>query len=110
MNRNSKNAEYMERTKALVLFSGGLDSMLAAKILEAQGISVTLVCFESYFFSCMSAKKAADEIRLPLRAVDISKEQLEIVKHPRFGRGGAVNPCIDCHLLMLAAAKKIMEA
>jgi tRNA U34 2-thiouridine synthase MnmA/TrmU len=100
----------MKQAKALVLFSGGLDSMLAAKILEAQGIGVTLACFESYFFSCMSAKKAADEIGLPLRAVDISKEQLEIVKHPRFGRGGAVNPCIDCHLLMLAAAKKIMEA
>jgi tRNA-uridine 2-sulfurtransferase len=89
--------------------SGGLDSILAAKVLGGQGIEVVLVCFESYFFSCQAAKKAAQEIGLDLRVEDISKPQLDIVKHPRYGHGGAVNPCIDCHLLMLKTAKKIMD-
>jgi len=34
---------------------------------------------------------------------------LKIVKSPQFGYGSAMNPCIDCHLLMLKEAKKIME-
>lgn len=84
--------------------------MLAAKILASVGVDVTLVCFESYFFSSAAAKKAADAIGLPLRVVDISSEQLKIVEHPRYGYGGAINPCIDCHLLMIKTAKKIMEA
>ncbi len=96
--------------KALLLMSGGLDSILAAKVLEEQDIKVTLVCFESYFFSCDQAKKAAAQIGLPLRIEDIAAAHLEIVKNPRFGRGAGVNPCIDCHLLMLKTAKKIMEA
>ena len=97
------------KRRALMLFSGGLDSMLAAKMLQEQGIDVTLLCFESYFFNSDSAKKAAKELNLPLRLVDISNEQLEIVKHPKYGYGSAINPCIDCHLLMLENAKLIMD-
>lgn len=104
----------MENTKtkvrALVLMSGGLDSMLAAKILALQGIEVTPICFESYFFGCKNALKAAQAVGMELRAVDISVPHLEIVRNPRYGRGGAVNPCIDCHLLMLKTAKAIMDA
>jgi len=43
--------------KALLLMSGGLDSILAAKVLEEQDIKVTLVCFESYFFPAIRQKK-----------------------------------------------------
>jgi len=92
--------------KALLLMSGGLDSILAAKVLEEQDIKVTLVCFESYFFSCDQAKKAAAQIGLPLRIEDIAAAHLEIVKNPRFGRGAGVNPCIDCHLLMLKPPRR----
>jgi tRNA U34 2-thiouridine synthase MnmA/TrmU len=98
-----------KRVRALVLMSGGLDSMLAAKIMLEMGIEPALVCFESYFFSCEAAARAAGELDMPLRSVDISKEQLDVVKHPRYGHGGAVNPCIDCHLLMLKTAKRIMD-
>ena len=89
--------------------SGGLDSMLAAAMLRDQGIEVALFCFESYFFSGAAAQKAAGVLGLPLRVVDISREQLETVKHPQFGRGSAINSCIDCHLLMIKTAKSIME-
>jgi len=102
--------KYMKKTKALVLFSGGLDSMLAAKILDALGIEVVPVCFISYFFSAASAQKAARAIGMRLRAEDISPNHLEIVRNPVHGYGGAINPCIDCHLLMLKTAKRIMDA
>ena len=89
--------------------SGGLDSMLAAKILKEEGVSVTPLCFKSFFFSCDQAKKAAKQLNLKLKEVDISKEHLKIIKNPLHGRGKGFNPCIDCHLLMIKTAKKIME-
>ena len=98
-----------EKIKALVLFSGGLDSLLAAKILAEQGIEVVPVFFESYFFGAGKAQKAAAEIGLELRIEDISEEQLAIVRKPRHGWGSAANPCIDCHLLMLKSAKAIAD-
>jgi len=49
---DGKNKKQKTKTniQALILFSGGLDSMLAAKILQKQGINITLICFTSYFF------------------------------------------------------------
>ena len=93
-----------KKIKALVLFSGGLDSMLAVKLLQVQGIEVDGVCFESNFFSCRKAKKAAEELGIKLKIVDISKELLEIVKNPLSGYGKHLNPCIDCHSLMIKKA------
>lgn len=100
----------MKKTRALVLMSGGLDSMLAAKILDGLGVDVTPICFKSYFFSFKNAQKVTQAIGMELRVEDISQPHLEIVKHPRYGHGGAINPCIDCHLLMLKTAKAIMDA
>ncbi|MDD4875179.1 MAG: tRNA 4-thiouridine(8) synthase ThiI [Candidatus Pacebacteria bacterium] len=95
--------------KAILLFSGGLDSILAYKILESQRINVVPICFESYFFNCDQAQKSAGNNGFKIKTVDISKAQLDIVKNPRHGRGKHLNPCIDCHLLMLQEAKKIMK-
>jgi len=83
--------------------------MLSAKILKDEGVEVTPVCFLSYFFGCANAKKAAKNVGLKLRVVDFAKEHLKMLKNPKYGRGGAINPCIDCHLLMLKTAKKIMK-
>jgi tRNA U34 2-thiouridine synthase MnmA/TrmU len=99
----------MKKVKALVLFSGGLDSMLAAKILMEQGIKVVPVYFKSYFFGPEIAKKSAEILGLKLKVIDISKEHLKIVRKPKFGYGQSMNPCIDCHLLMLKKAKEIMK-
>ena len=95
--------------KALFLFSGGLDSILGVKLLQEQGVLVVGLAFVSCFFGVSQAKKSAKEISLPLRVVDISDEHLEIVKKPKYGYGKAMNPCIDCHLLMLKKAKEIMQ-
>ncbi len=97
------------KLKSLLLFSGGLDSILAAKILEEQGIEVTVLTFESFFFGAEQAKKSAKENGIKLITKDISRKHFEIVKNPCFGRGAGMNPCIDCHLLMLKEAKKIIK-
>ncbi len=98
-----------EEARALVLLSGGLDSILAVKILQNQGIDVTGISFVSYFFSSKQAKKAANDLNIKFREFDFSDDHLEIVKNPPRGYGKAINPCIDCHLLMLKKAKVIME-
>ncbi|MBU1126827.1 tRNA 4-thiouridine(8) synthase ThiI [Patescibacteria group bacterium] len=99
----------MKKIKALVLFSGGLDSLLAMKLLQEQDISVTALIFKSYFFSSKKAEKNAKQLNVPVIVSDISKKHLEVVKNPASGHGKAANPCIDCHLLMLRQAKKIAE-
>jgi len=95
--------------KALAVFSGGLDSMLAAQIIRAQGIDVQGLFFETPFFPSARALGSAGAIHLPLKVVDITEIHLEIVKHPKHGRGANMNPCIDCHALMLSETGKRLE-
>lgn len=95
--------------KAILLLSGGLDSMLVGKILQNQGIEVLPVSFKSFFFGCDSAEKAARSLGLKLRVVDFSEEHLETFKNPKNGRGKGFNACPDCHMLMIKKAKEIME-
>lgn len=97
----------MKKIKAIILFSGGLDSILAAKILQKQGIKLLGLVFKSYFFNQKQAEKTAQEIKLELKIVDFSEEHLKIVKKPKFGYGRAINPCIDCRILMLKKAKEM---
>ncbi|MEK7580397.1 MAG: tRNA 4-thiouridine(8) synthase ThiI [Patescibacteria group bacterium] len=97
------------RPRILLLFSGGLDSILAAKLLEEQGVQIVALFFKSYFFSSQTTKKMSASLKLKFREEDISKSQLNVVKNPRYGYGSALNPCIDCHLLMLKKAAQIMR-
>ena len=96
-------------TRALAMISGGLDSILAAKLIKEQGIDVIGICFRSYFFSEESAKKMTKQIDIPLVVVDFSPEHLELVKNPKHGRGKNMNPCIDCHAMMMNYAGKLLE-
>jgi len=95
------------KIRALMLLSGGLDSILAVKILQEQDIEVTGLTFVSYFFNANLAKKAAQQLKIKLKIIDFSDEHLAMVKNPPHGYGKAVNPCIDCHVLMLRKAKEI---
>jgi tRNA-specific 2-thiouridylase len=95
--------------KALALFSGGLDSILAFKLLEEQGIYVEGICFESPFFSAQRAYLSARSIDLRLAVVDITDPLLEIVLNPRHGYGKGLNPCIDCHALMFRVAGNMLK-
>jgi len=95
------------KIRALMLLSGGLDSILAVKILQEQDIEVTGLTFVSYFFNANLAKKAAQQLKIKLKIIDFSDEHLAMVKNPPHGYGKAVNPCIDCHVLMLRKAREI---
>ncbi|MDP1760798.1 MAG: tRNA 4-thiouridine(8) synthase ThiI [Deltaproteobacteria bacterium] len=96
--------------RALGLFSGGLDSMLAAATLRAQSIDVTLVCFVTPFFGAARARESAAHLGLPLREVDLTDKFLPLIYDPPHGWGRGHNPCIDCHTLMLREAGALMAA
>ncbi|MFH1523272.1 MAG: tRNA 4-thiouridine(8) synthase ThiI [Patescibacteria group bacterium] len=98
-----------KKSKALVLLSGGLDSMLAARTLMEQGVKVTGLTFISNFFGSKKARKASEQLGIELKEVGFSDEHLKMVKNPKYGYGKNMNPCIDCHALMLRKAKEIME-
>ncbi len=101
--------------KAVALFSGGLDSMLAIRLMLEQQIEIHALNFLTIFCTCTSkgcmhqATKAAKELKVPLRVMNITKEYMEIVKDPRYGRGRNMNPCIDCRVFTFRKAKSFME-
>ena len=102
--------------KAIVLLSGGLDSILAVKMMLEQGIDVVAVNFSAKLCMCgckptgeSAAQAAAKMLKIPLTTIDITDDFIEIVKHPEHGHGANVNPCIDCKIYMLKHAKGLME-
>ena len=96
-------------TRALAMISGGLDSILAAKLIKDQGIEVIGICFKSYFFNEENAIKMTKQIGIRLEVVDFSEEQFEVVKNPKHGWGKNMNPCIDCHALMMKHSGRLLE-
>ena len=101
--------------KALVLFSGGLDSMISIKLLTGQGIEVTAIHIDIGFSG--DEKKAeilrrrANEAGAEFKIVDIRNEYLrEVLFTPKHGYGKHFNPCIDCHGYMFKTALAMMSA
>jgi len=103
------------KKKAIALVSGGLDSLLAAKVIMEQGIRVEGVVFLMPFASrdiqeyTEKVRQSADEANIPIKFIDMSEEFLGILKAPNHGYGANLNPCIDCKILMLKLAKDIMK-
>lgn len=97
------------KVKAIALFSGGLDSILAVKVIQEQNIDVLGITFVTPFFGAQKSIEAAKEIGLPLLPIDITEKHLAMLKEPKYGYGRNMNPCIDCHALMLKIAGKKME-
>ncbi|UUV18811.1 7-cyano-7-deazaguanine synthase [Fusobacteria bacterium ZRK30] len=97
--------------KALALFSGGLDSSLAIKLVQKQGIEVIALNFVSHFFGGKNEKadNMAKQLGVKLEYVDFSEIHTELVKNPPSGRGKNMNPCIDCHALMFEKAGELLE-
>ncbi len=95
--------------KAVGLLSGGLDSMLAARIILDQGIQVLGVSFATPFFGPEKAKRAADYLKIPLEVLDFTREHWRMLKSPRYGYGNGMNPCIDCHALMVRQAGEYLK-
>jgi len=93
--------------KALTLLSGGLDSILAVKLMLKQGIDLVGINFITPFN--ISERKWVDEItkkfKIPVKTIKLGKDYLKIIKKPKFGYGKHMNPCIDCRIFMLKKAK-----
>ncbi len=101
--------------KAIALFSGGLDSTLAMKLIIDQGIEVLAVNINTGFGSTKDRlehmQSMCDQVGAELKIIDIQNEFLqEVLFDPKHGYGKNFNPCIDCHAKMFAVAKRIMEA
>ena len=98
-----------KKTKALILFSGGLDSMLAVEILRKQGIYCEGLFFDSPFWDLEKPREKAKNISLKLNIIKLGDDYLKIIKKPKFGRGKHINPCLDCRIFMLKMAKNFMK-
>lgn len=113
----------MKKAHGIGLLSGGLDSALAAKVVQNAGADVTCLHFFTGF--CVTghnsrvgrkdrpianhALNVAGEVGIPVELVDISDEYLPMVLQPKHGYGANMNPCIDCRVFMLDRARRYME-
>jgi len=116
--------------KAVGLVSGGLDSTLAARLLQEQGVEVEAVHFSTGFCKVdhrRALKRPADrrdpkrlrnealrsgaDLSLPVEIIDVAEEYFRsVVVRPKHGYGSAMNPCIDCRIFMLRKAKELADA
>jgi tRNA-specific 2-thiouridylase len=103
----------MVAVKAIAAFSGGLDSILAAALVQRLGVDVVLLHVQHLFSANEEGRAriraAAGRVGLPLRIVDASAEHLDVIRNPKHGYGRGMNPCVDCRIFMLKIAKRVMD-
>jgi len=100
----------MASAKGLLLLSGGLDSILACKLLQKQNITLEAVHFSTPFTRNLYwPKKASEFLAIPTQFLTIEHEYMDIVREPLYGYGSNMNPCIDCRLMMLGLARDHMK-
>ncbi|MCH2123505.1 MAG: hypothetical protein MK165_01840 [Pirellulaceae bacterium] len=94
----------------LALLSGGLDSILAIRLMQQQGIGVEAVNFKTVFTCCQDqSAQAARDLNVPLTVIGQDADYLDLIKTPKFGYGRGANPCVDCRIYMFEKAKHYME-
>lgn len=100
------------------MFSGGLDSRLAVKIMQEQGFEIVALFFKLPFGTgccdegCSFNFSQMQEIKLKIfdcTKGELFKEYLKTIKKPTYGRGAGINPCIDCRIFMLKKAKEFAD-
>ncbi len=110
----TRDTSAMKRCECLMMFSGGLDSVVAAHLLKRQGLAVEAVHFVLPFDSGLgktheTVRRRADALGIPLIVVEEGEEFVEMLKDPSFGYGKHVNPCIDCRIHRLQKAAAMMR-
>src|SRR5210317_1382779 len=114
-----------EPRKAVALISGGLDSLLAARVVMDQGVHVeginfyTGFCVEGHTHAIRKQDRAkpkrnnalwvAEQLGIKLHIVDIIEEYKDVLINPKHGYGANMNPCLDCKIFMISKAKQWME-
>ena len=108
--------------KAVALISGGLDSLLAAKVIQDQGVHVeginffTGFCVEGHTHAIRKSSTqkpkrnnalwVADQLNMKLHIIDVIEEYKDVVLNPKYGYGANMNPCLDCKIFMVKRAKE----
>lgn len=111
--------------KAVALISGGLDSLLAAKVMLEQGIHVeginfyTGFCVEGHTHAIRKKDKekvkrnnalwSAEMLGIKLHIIDVIEEYKDVLINPKHGYGANMNPCLDCKGFMVKKAVEWME-
>jgi tRNA-specific 2-thiouridylase len=111
-----------DQRKAVALISGGLDSMLATRVMLDQGIHVeginffTGFCVEGHTHAIRkqaqdkqkrnNALWVAEQLGIKLHIIDIVEDYKRVVINPRYGYGANLNPCLDCKVFMVGKAKE----
>jgi len=95
---------------ALALFSGGLDSILAMKTVVSQGLRVLGLHFCSPFFGHPEKIAHWREIYdLKIQPVPVHQQFVAMLRSgPQYGFGKALNPCVDCKILMFSTARAML--
>jgi len=107
--------------KAVALISGGLDSLLAAKVVQDQGVHVeginfyTGFCVEGHTHAIRKKDKekakrnnalwVAEQIGIKLHIIEVIEEYKDVVINPKHGYGQNLNPCLDCKIFMVNKAQ-----
>ena len=115
----------MTQRKALALISGGLDSLLATRVIQEKGIHVegvnffTGFCVEGHTHAIRQKDKdkpkrnnalwSAERLGIKLHIVDIVEEYKDVVFNPKHGYGSNLNPCLDCKIFMVKKAHEWIE-
>lgn len=96
--------------RAIALFTGSLDSMLAVRALQEQGFQVEALHVRT-LWGCGhgEVRKAAESLEISLTTLDVGDDYLGVIRRPRFGFGQARNPCLDCRIYMFQLACRRMQ-
>ena len=107
--------------KAVALISGGLDSLLAARIIQDQGVKIeginfyTGFCVEGHTHAIRNKDKGnakrnnalwvAEQLGIKLHIIEVIEEYKDVVLNPKHGYGKNMNPCLDCKIFMVNKAQ-----
>lgn len=104
------------KSKCVVLFSGGLDSRLVAKIMQERNFDIIALHFKLPFSKDVikEVKDFCKKEKIKLRIFDfckgkLLKDYLRILKNAKFGRGAGFNCCVDCKIFMFRKAKEFAD-
>lgn len=96
--------------KAVVLFSGGLDSLVTLHFLRSLGVDVAPLNVVTPFHDVSEvARQRAEQYGFEFHVRRTGEEYPELVVSPKWGYGCALNPCIDCRVRMCQIAKDFMK-
>jgi hypothetical protein len=105
----------MPKTRGVLLYSGGLDSIVAARVLMEQGIELTgFFCILPFFppdfdADTLSSSKTARDMGLQLVYHRLGRDYIELIKDPPHGYGKRMNACIDCKIHFIRKAAEYMK-